>query len=83
MLRDRHFAIEHPRARNFFQQLRPSNQQVAGIAARVERFDEELEKLWIHHEQLEEHTAQPVGFDKPDELVQRPVRIGGPREPSK
>ena len=83
MLRDRNLPIEHARPSNFFQQLRPANQQISGITARIEGFDEELEQFRIHHEQLEEHAAQPVGFDEPDELVQRHVRIGGSRQPSK
>ena len=83
MLRDRNTPIEHTAACNVFQQLRPANQQVSGITAGIEGFDEELEKFWIYHEQLEKHAAQSVGFDEPDELVQHHVSIGGSRQPSK
>ena len=83
MLGDRNLPVEHAPPGNVFQQLRPANQQISGITARIEGFDEELEQFWIHHEQLEKHAAQSVSFDEPDELVQRHVRIGGSRQPSK
>src|SRR5437762_5069419 len=81
MLRYRNVSIEHPPSGNVFEQLRPANQQVSGMTARIEGFHEELEKFWMHHEQFEKHAAQPVGFDESNELVQSHVRVGGALEP--
>ena len=83
MLRDGNLAVEHAAARDLFEQLRPTNEQISGVTARIESFHEQLEKLWIHHEQLEEHAAQAVRFHEADELIERHVRIGRAREPAK
>ena len=83
MLGDGDLAIEHSGAGNFFQQLRPADEQISRIPARIECFHEQLEQLRVHHQQLEEHAAQAVGFDEADELVQGRVRISRLREPAK
>ena len=82
MLGEIELAIEHARSRNFFEQLRPANEQIARVPAGVERFHEQLEQLRVHDKQLEEHAAQPVRFDETDELIERHVRIGGALQPA-
>ena len=75
--------IEHSRPRDFFEQLRPPNEQVARMPAAVERFHEQFEQFRVHHQQLEKHAPQTIGFDEPDELVQRGVGIRRAFEPAK
>src|SRR6202140_1055956 len=83
MLRHRKFLVEHSAARDFFEQLRPPNEQVSRITTRIEDLDEQLEQLRIHHEQFEEPAAQAVRFDEADKLIERHTRSGGAREPPK
>ena len=67
--------------RDVLEKLRPANEKVSRELAGVESFYQQLEQPGICHEQLEEQTAQPVGLNKPDELIERCVRVRGFREP--
>ena len=55
--------------------MRPTNQEVAGKPAGVERLDKQPKQFRVRDEQLEKQTAQAVSFHEPKELVQSRVRI--------
>ena len=67
-------------SRDLFEQLWPPDEQVSGKAAGIKRFDEQFEQFRICHQQLEEQTAQAIGLDKPDELIERITACGTPDE---
>ena len=62
-------------ARDFFEQLRTANQQVAGEPAGIESFDHQLKQFRVRNEQFEEQTAQPVSFHEANELIESRVRV--------
>ena len=68
-------------ARDVLEKLWPANEKASGELAGVERFYQQLEQPGICHEQLEEQTAQAVGLNKPDELIESCVRVRGFRKP--
>src|SRR4030095_14312427 len=59
------------------------DQQIAGKPAGIKRFDEQFEQLRIRNQQLEEQTAQAVGFDEANELIERCMRTPRLGEPLK
>src|SRR6266446_7128205 len=77
MLTDRSRFIKGRVSCDFFEQLRPPNEQIAGDLAGVEGFDQQLEKFRICDQQLEQQTAQPMSLNEPDELIKGCIRIGG------
>src|SRR5436305_1099298 len=74
---DGELTVEHVAARDFFEQLRPTDEQIAGIPTGVECFDQQLEQPRMRDKQFEEHAAQSVGIDESDELIQSRVGISG------
>src|SRR4029453_11498967 len=57
------------------------DQQITGKPAGIEGFDEQFEQLRIRNQQLEEQTAQAVGFHEANELIESCIRIRSPGEP--
>src|SRR4029453_12369413 len=57
------------------------DQQITGKPAGIKGFDEQFEQLRIRYQQLEEQTAQAVGFDEANELIESCIRIRRLGEP--
>src|SRR5437867_3171428 len=68
-------------ARDVLEKLWPANEKVSRELADVESFHQQLEEPGICHKQLEEQTAQAVGLNKPDELIECCIWVRGFREP--
>src|SRR5947209_19800260 len=77
MVRNGPRLIETFIASDFLEELGPANQQIRCESASIKSFDQQLKQCWIRREQFKEQSAQPVGFDETDELVQCGVGIGG------
>ena len=63
-------------ARDFFEQLRAANQQVAGEPAGIESLDYQLKQFRVRNEQLEKQTAQAVALHESNKLVQSRIGVG-------
>src|SRR4029453_10841602 len=57
------------------------DQKITRKPAGTKGFDEQFEQLRIRNQQLEEQTAQAVGFDEANELIESCIRIRSLGEP--
>src|SRR3954467_10960380 len=67
-------------SRNVLQKLWAPDQQVPAKPASIKSPDEKLQQLRICNEQLEKQTAQSVGINKANELVQGHIGFGRSRQ---
>src|SRR6266480_5989956 len=80
MLLNRDRTIERFIARYFLEKLRPPNQQIASELAGIESLDEQLQQPGMRNEQFEKQTAQTVGFDEANKLIERAIGISSLRQ---
>ena len=74
-------AVQSFAARNFVEKLWATDQKLAGKPAGIEGFYQQFEQSGIGDEQLEEQTAQAIGFNKPNKLIESCIGVRRFREP--